>query len=381
MNGTPSPSGSKPSDEISVCHVINAFGETTGPANHAVAIDKLPGFDVGLLGWFKTAPFDGDDRLRTYDLNAPDTTLGVDWSTLKRASGILSGYDIVHTHHPHSATFCKLLARTIGVPTVFTYGTDPSKYTVKGRLANGLTNRFADRVTCVSPAILAEIPGWERRLTKGAPIEVVYTGVDLEYLETARDHEWYLHDTANIPETAWTVGHAGRLMRAKGQDTLIRAIARTNEVLDEHVYLVIAGDGELQERLESLAGELGIRETVRFLGQISRGRTYQMMNSVDLFAMPSRWEGFASAALEAMALGTACVYSDIPAFREPFEEVAKFHPVDDPKLLADEIATLLSNSEERSRLGAAGSQLVRERYTMRRTAEEYADIYEALVDR
>jgi glycosyltransferase involved in cell wall biosynthesis len=99
------------------------------------------------------------------------------------------------------------------------------------------------------------------------------------------------------------------------------------------------------------------------------------MADVDVFAMPSKWEGFSSSAAEAMSVGTPCLFSDIQAFREPFDEVAMFHPVGDSDALADKLAELLTDESLRHRLGDAARQRIEDRFTMRRTAEEYANIY------
>lgn len=367
-------------ETLRVCHVVNAFGETTGPANHAVSLKKHTEFDVGLLAWFKAAQFDDMDRIETYCLEATDTVLGVDRETVVEASSILSSFDIIHTHHPHSATYAKVLAHHLGASSVYTYGTNPSKYSVKGRLTNTFTNRYADRVTCVSPVIRDALHPVERWLANGERIEVIYTGVDIEMVEAADDSSWDVRKEAEVPTDAPLVGHAGRLFEAKGQDTLIRGIAHASDLIDETVHLVIAGDGHLRDKLQSIATEVGIDESVTFLGFIPRSQTFRLMTDVDVFAMPSRWEGFSSAAVEAMSLGTPCVFSDIPSLREPFDGVARFHPVDDATLLGRELADLLSDDGSRRRLGTKGRERVYERFTMETTARSYADMYRKILD-
>jgi glycosyltransferase involved in cell wall biosynthesis len=357
-----------------VCHVVNAVGETTGPADHAVALQKHTGVDVGVLAWFKERPFDGMEIVETHCLHAPDTELGIDLRTLREARRVLGGYDVVHTHHPHSATYAKLVGRLEGAALVFTSGTDHGTFTRRGRVANGLTNALVDRMTCVSPSVRDSMKRWERVVVSPDSIQVVYTGVDLSRTRAASKVEWDVREAAGVaPETA-LVGHAARLTGAKGQDTLIRGFARARERLGDG-HLLLAGDGDIRADLERIAREEEAEDHVTFLGLIPRERAYRLMANVDVFAMPSRWEGFSSSAVEAMALGTACVFSDIPSLRDPFDGVARFHPVDDPDALAGQLVDLLSDEEERSRIGDLGRERVEERFTMEATAREYARIY------
>lgn len=368
------------SQSLRVCHVVNAIGETTGPADHAVALQKHTDVDVGVLAWFKEAPFEGMDDLETHCLHAPNTALGVDRRTLREARRVLREYDVVHTHHPHSATFAKLVGRLEGTALVFTSGTDHRSFTRRGRVANGLTNALVDRMTCVSPSVRDSMKRWERAVVGSDRIQVVYTGVDLSRTRAASEVEWDVREEAEVPPGTTLVGHAARLTDAKGQDTLIRGFARARDRIGDG-HLLVAGDGDVRTELERIAGAEGVEDHVTFLGLIPRERAYRLMATVDVFAMPSRWEGFSSSAVEAMALGTPCIFSDIPSLREPFDGVARFHPVDDHHTLADHLAELLSDEEERRRLGELGRERVEERFTMEATAREYARIYREITQK
>jgi glycosyltransferase involved in cell wall biosynthesis len=95
--------------------------------------------------------------------------------------------------------------------------------------------------------------------------------------------------------------------------------------------------------------------------------------------MPSKWEGFSSSATEAMSVGTPCVFSDIQAFRAPFDGAAKFHLVGDSDQLANELVELLSDTVVREQFGTLGRERVNERFTIKKTAEAFERIYETIV--
>lgn len=366
--------------EIRVCHVVNAVDETTGPANHATALAKYTDIDPGLLAWFSAERFDEDDLIEVHSLDAPQSFLGVGAiSKFRQAETILSEYDIIHTHHPHSATIAKLIGKLKGKGLVFTSGTVHSSFTRAGRISNGITNIFADRLTCVSPSVYLSYSWWERWLTAGKRVRVIYTGVDLEKIDRSRGDGWNVKERCEIPPSTFLVGHAGRLSEAKAQDVLIRAIGKAREYgLD--VALVIAGDGEQRHALHQLVRQQNLGDVVHFTGLLTRQDVYAMLQDCDVLAMPSRWEGFSSTVIEAMALDTPCILSEIPAFKEPFEGVAAFHDVDDPRSLADGIILLATDEKIRRKFATRGRNLVARRFTMEQTAHAYERLYEELLD-
>ena len=105
----------------------------------------------------------------------------------------------------------------------------------------------------------------------------------------------------------WKIGCVGRLIREKGFDVMIAALPEVLRARD--VELHIAGRGPLLEELESAAAGL----PVRFRGFLSQPvDVARFLRELDLFVMPSRWEGLPNAVLEAIACGTPVVATDAP---------------------------------------------------------------------
>jgi glycosyltransferase involved in cell wall biosynthesis len=103
------------------------------------------------------------------------------------------------------------------------------------------------------------------------------------------------------------VGFLGRLHHKKNVDVLIRALARASGT----ARLVIAGDGpdETRRELADLAAEVGAADRVRWLGFVPRDRREAFFESIDVLAMPSKYECFGMAAAEAIGRGIATVVS------------------------------------------------------------------------
>ena len=141
-----------------------------------------------------------------------------------------------------------------------------------------------------------------------------------------------------------------RLAPVKNIANALRALAK---LTDRPWRYVVAGGGEEEGNLKSLAAELGIAERVTFLGQVAD--VTPLLTEAHIFLLPSRWEGFGLAAVEAMNAALPVIASDVPGVREIV--IPAGNPViapDDVDGMADTIAALLDDPDRRARLGAAG---------------------------
>lgn len=100
----------------------------------------------------------------------------------------------------------------------------------------------------------------------------------------------------------------GRLGREKGHAVLLRAFSKL-DVLNWR--LVLVGDGPERKRLENLANQLGLHERVEFLG--SREDIWGELAKAEIFVLPSFYEGFPNALIEAMSVPLCCIASDCVA--------------------------------------------------------------------
>ncbi|WP_254897673.1 glycosyltransferase family 4 protein [Kitasatospora sp. NA04385] len=134
---------------------------------------------------------------------------------------------------------------------------------------------------------------------------------------------------------------AARQQYQKGLDVLVSAWPRVRAARPDAVLLLAGSRGSETARLEELAAATG---GVRFLGP--RDDVFDLMAAAEVFAVPSRWEGLGSAAMEAMGVGVPLVCADVPALRETVgsAECALLVPPQRPEELA---AALVRALEER----------------------------------
>lgn len=174
-----------------------------------------------------------------------------------------------------------------------------------------------------------------------------------------------------------TVLFLGRLDLEKGLDVALAAWAQVVR-RRPGVQLVLAGAGPSEATLKAQAGQLGLGDTVRFLGVSATPEA--LLKGSDVFLLPSRSEGMSNALLEAMATGLACVATRIGGNLELLRhgENGLLVRPDDAESLAHSLLGLLDDPGLRRRLGAAAREDVLERYALPRVAQRYSELYTRL---
>lgn len=140
-----------------------------------------------------------------------------------------------------------------------------------------------------------------------------------------------------------TITAAGRLVECKGFDTLIKAFAEIHKSFPDY-KLVIYGDGEERERLESAAAENGLRDFVCLPGAVRDVMSRVCRSSV--FVLSSRYEGMPNALIEAMACGVPCVSTRCKMGPEELivdGENGLLAPVDDVAAISSAVVKLLTD--------------------------------------
>ena len=120
-----------------------------------------------------------------------------------------------------------------------------------------------------------------------------------------------------------------------------------------HVEYCIAGSGDLEDELKSLARELGIDEHVTFLGHIQD--IPRLLAEADIFLIPSLWEGFGLAALEAMNAGLPVIASDVDGLKELIVAGRKSKVEGSQGARSEEGRGSKIESQKRSRVESRGS--------------------------
>jgi glycosyltransferase involved in cell wall biosynthesis len=170
------------------------------------------------------------------------------------------------------------------------------------------------------------------------------------------------------------VGGLGRLTGQKGFDVLIDAIARLRSD-GLAVEAVIGGEGPERPVLERLAGGL----PVALPGWVSDPGPF--LSGLDVFCLPSRWEGLPFALLEAMVRGLPCVCTPVGDVASAVGDSCVLVAPDDPGQLADALRELALDSGRRRALGAAARERALARHSVGRMVELTAAVYDEVARR
>lgn len=136
---------------------------------------------------------------------------------------------------------------------------------------------------------------------------VVRNAIDVDAYAFDTERRGRVRRKLRIGEDTLAIGHVGRFVPAKNQAFILGVFAEVLK-LRLNAVLILAGDGELREKAERKAEELGISSYVRFLGV--RSDVPDLMQAMDVFLMPSIYEGLPLVLVEAQAAGLPCVISD-----------------------------------------------------------------------
>jgi glycosyltransferase involved in cell wall biosynthesis len=266
--------------------------------------------------------------------------------------------DIVHTFLLTASLYGRFAAMLAGVPIVI--GTEVNIYEQKQRhhiLVERWLMRHTDRVIVSARSVrdfyIAQVGA------DPAKVDVIYNAVDWSQLQTSVSRQ-DLRAQVGVPDEVPLAGIIARLTEQKAHTYLFDAMASYPGLATMH--LLVVGDGALRTSLESRVAQLGLHRRVHFLG--ARRDLGNLLAAVDLFVMPSLWEGLPLAMVLAMGAGLPVVATAVAGIPEVVQDGASgllVPPADAPALGAA-LARLVADAGLRRSLGERAAAFVRPRF-------------------
>lgn len=242
-----------------------------------------------------------------------------------------------------------------------------------GRLAKRWFARqfypWSDGVIAVSKGVAADVAAMTG--IAASDVKVIYNPVVTAELP-AKAQEPVDHPWLALGEPPVILG-AGRLMYQKDFPTLVRAFAKVRQQRPCRL-IIVGGENNVRPELESLIGELDIRDDAALPGFAPN--PYAYMAKASVFVLSSLYEGFGNVLVEAMATGTPVVSTDCPDGPAEILENGRYGPlvpVSSPDVLADAIIKTLDNPID--------SNVLRQRaqeFTSEKIAKAYLDYVQSL---
>jgi glycosyltransferase involved in cell wall biosynthesis len=297
------------------------------------------------------------------------------WRTFRRYRG---GVLHIHMTGPHGGELVMLAARAAGIKSCVRtehqpLEQPPSRYQL---LRMKLRDRFLKRVICVSRSNLEY---FTRILGRDAAKFIAITNcVELERFNPDAVDGESVRCSLGIPPTAKVVGMVSRLSEARkgGADFLEMAHALSGERAD--LRFLIAGDGDLRLELESQAAAAGLGTRVAFVG--ARSDVHQVLAAMDIFVMPSRWEGGPITLLEAMAMARPVVATDVGMVPDVIKdgEDGLIVPPGAPNALTAAARRLLEQPDAAATMGRRARETVLRFFSREVMVERVAAVYASL---
>jgi glycosyltransferase involved in cell wall biosynthesis len=234
------------------------------------------------------------------------------------------------------------------------------------------------RLTPHMDQLIAVSHAMERKIVEegrtGAPVKLIYNGVDLERYEH-QEPCCTLRDEYGMEPGSQIVGVVARLEPEKGHPTLLEAWPRVLRKVPD-AYLLVVGEGSKQAELEQLARELRIAHRVVFTGR--RDDAPAVTAALDVAVLPSYREAQGLTILEAMALSRPVVASNVGGIPEVIEDGVSglLVPPHDAEALAEAIIRLLTDHAWADTIARAGHDLVHDRFCVELMVKEVEAIYD-----
>lgn len=302
-----------------------------------------------------------------------------------------TAYDVLHANFFMSGIAAQYCHDVLGIPFVITFhalgqvrrlcqgsadGFPPSRSIIEAQLMQSAGRIIAE----------CEQDRDDMRTLYGAPprrIDIVPCGFDpQEFRPVTVDARARL----GLDPHAFTLLQLGRMVPRKGIDNVIAAlgILRHEHAIDARLVVVGGNTPEPDPvatpeigRLQKLASETGVREQVRFVGQVARERLRYYYTASDVFVTTPWYEPFGITPLEAMACARPVVGANVGGIKSTVVDgkTGFLVPPKEPAALAAKLAVLARDPKLGAQMGQAGLRRVRSHYTWQQVAEQISEIY------
>lgn len=361
-----------------VVHSLAAFVDALRRAGHRVYVvaPRYPGF------------VDADpDVIRFPSVRVPhdpEFPLGIPITRSQWRRLLQIELDVIHTHAPFlMGAVAARLARTRGLPLIFTHHTLYDEYVHYARLPAWLTRplvrrhvtAYANRSACViapSRFIAARL----RRAGVTARIEVLSTGAIDPELFASLDPAW-VRPVFGIPAGRPLLVTSSRLAKEKSVDLVLRAGAEI--IRQRDALMLVVGGGPEDHALRQLVLDLGLDSHVIFAGLQPHRKALECVSAADVFVYASQTETQGLVVVEAMACGVPVVAVEAGGIPDAVRDGETGYLVPSaPAAIAEKVISLLDHPGRRDAMGQRARDVAAE-FSLQTLTSRLEEIYRSLV--
>jgi glycosyltransferase involved in cell wall biosynthesis len=275
---------------------------------------------------------------------------------------------VVHTQLFLADFMGRLAAKLAGIKVIIS--TEQNLNFSEGehkRVLKKLTAPLATAIVAISTAV----KNYSIEFEGGNPekIIIIPNGIEInKFLYSERNFE---------VSDAIKIGFIGRLTEQKGIEYLIEALAKIKTPY--HCYL--AGDGPLKEKLNAQIKTLNLQDKVELIGW--QKNTPEFLRKIDIFVLPSRWEGLGIVVLEAGLAQLPVVASDVDGIKDIIvnNKNGLLFKSGDSQELAGKLNILINDADKRKSMAQALQQSVKEKFDIKKITYDYEELYLKLLNK
>ncbi len=256
-------------------------------------------------------------------------------------------YRIIHGHAANGSFILHMVAKKQGIPVRIAHARSAGfGRGIKGAIKKLLC--YPLRFSVTHKLAVSKLAGQSRfgkHDMKKGNVKVIPNGIDtkhFKYDETIRNHTREKLGLGN----SLVIGHVGEFNYAKNHEYLIDIFYEVYHQ-NQNSILVLVGIGNAQNYIKEKVKKLGLSDSVKFLGK--RSDVHELLQAIDVFVFPSRYEGLPGTVIEAQATGMRCLISNKISDEIKITDLVEFLPIEEnAKIWADKVIEYSKNDFKRT---------------------------------
>lgn len=288
--------------------------------------------------------------------------------------------DVVHSHMVHANIFTRISRKFYPIPKLICTAHSSNEGGSLRMLAYNFTHSLADLTTNVSSEASRNF-----EIKKGVPkgeIKTIYNGIDLKKFIKNSLVKDDLKRSLNIKKNIPIFIAVGRFHEAKDYPNLINAfkifmerVIHNNDCSNVPLLLIV-GDGELKNEVESLIKSFNLKNNIKLLGR--RNDIPDLLNLADYFILSSKYEGLPTVIMEAMACETFVISTNCSGSEEIMGDTGIRVPISDSAALAEGLLKAFNLSLKEIELNNLyARERIEKIFSLKKSIETWLEIYES----
>jgi glycosyltransferase involved in cell wall biosynthesis len=283
--------------------------------------------------------------------------------------------ELVHNHGTRAASNLWRACKKLNIPTIYTvhgwsFHDDQSFFVKNVRiLSEKLITSQANQTISVSHS--NQKTGQDH--IKGFKSTVIRNGIDLNKFNYQAIQS-SIRAEYNIPENHVLIGYIVRMDIQKDPITMVKAFKEVYDQYDD-VTLLMIGEGPLKQETEALVKELGIGD--RLILDNFRQDVPNVLAGIDIYCLPSLWEGLPIGMLEAMAMKKCIVATRVDGSKEILKDMENGLLIEpqQPQMLAEALLKVIKNKELRDSTASNAFQTIQNEFTAVAMTKKVEELY------